>query len=147
MHQRIAEFPSKEFYRGKLITPDSVKNRSVSWTSNPCFPTIAFWDTDGKLMSGSGGGFGYSNQEEVEFITRDILSLFTYEYLRNTDVKVSIGIISFYKEQVSIILLLFAGIYWSVCISLLLQGETTAKGIGIRNGIGSIENQHQSCNG
>ncbi|EED88367.1 predicted protein [Thalassiosira pseudonana CCMP1335] len=51
-------------------------------------------------MSGSGGGFGYSNQEEVEFITRDILSLFTYEYLRNTDVKVSIGIISFYKEQV-----------------------------------------------
>lgn len=101
MHEDIAAFPSKQFYHGKLITPDSVKDRPTpAWSSCPCFTTICFWDINGRNMSTGANGHGFANIEEASFITQTILSTFANTFLKRSDI-VTLGIISFYKDQVS----------------------------------------------
>ena len=100
MHEDIAAFPSENFYDGKLITPVSVKNRVVPWSDHPCFPPIAFWDVNGRHMANSSSGHGFTNPEEAAFIIRTILSTFSHTFLKRADTKVSVGVISFYKDQV-----------------------------------------------
>jgi hypothetical protein len=101
MHDDIAAFPSKQFYCGKLITPDSVKDRPTpSWYRCPCFPTICFWDINGRNMSTGANGFGFTNIDEASFITQTILSTFAHTFLEGSDI-ITVGIISFYKDQVS----------------------------------------------
>lgn len=101
MHDSIATFPSKQFYDGKLITSDSVKNRQLPpWSSHPCFPTLCFWDTKGGSEAG-----GFANTEESDFILRKIMSSFVRGYSDAKDanvstIPISVGIISFYKDQV-----------------------------------------------
>lgn len=100
MHEDIAAFPSQQFYEGKLITPNSIKDRPAPpWSTCPCFPPICFWDTNGHNVPDSSRGF--RNNQEVEFITKAILSIFAETFLSRSDEVVSIGIISFYRDQVS----------------------------------------------
>jgi len=103
MHEDIAAFPSQEFYNGRLITPDSVKGRMTPSWSSPCFPTICFWDTNGKNMAKGQTGHGFTNHDEAEFITQTILSTFAHTFLTRSDVEVTVGIISFYKDQVKLL--------------------------------------------
>mmetsp|Transcript_9191 Transcript_9191/g.18473 ORF Transcript_9191/g.18473 Transcript_9191/m.18473 type:complete len:378 (-) Transcript_9191:262-1395(-) len=106
MHERIATFPSNQFYEDKLITSESVKNRLLSpWANHPLFPTICFWDTKRTGQSG-GGGEDFTNSEESDFILRRIMTPFVRKYSGvsfaddpNKNM-ISIGIISFYKDQV-----------------------------------------------
>lgn len=106
MHERIAVFPSKQFYEGKLITSESVKNRLLSpWENDFLFPTICFWDT--KRAGPSGVGVqDFTNTDESDFIFRRIMAPFIRKYSGvsfaddpNNNL-ISIGIISFYKDQV-----------------------------------------------
>lgn len=98
MHEDIAAFPSDQFYEGKLKTPDSVKERPTPLWYGPCFPTICFWDINRRNMSANGRGF--SNVDEASFISQTILSTFVQNFTNRSDI-VSVGIISFYNDQVS----------------------------------------------
>lgn len=103
MHERIATFPSNQFYEGKLITSESVKNRlQPTWENHPCFPTICFWDTK---RAGQNGGQDFTNTDESDFILRRIMSTFVSKFsgatfADNPNNPISVGIISFYKDQV-----------------------------------------------
>ena len=102
MHEDIAAFPSEQFYQGKLISPNSIKDRPPpAWATCPCFPPVCFWDTNGRNMPNSNGSRGFCNNEEVEFITRTVLSTFVHTFSERSNEVVTIGIISFYKDQVS----------------------------------------------
>lgn len=103
MHEEIAAFPSQEFYDGRLITPDSIKDRMTPSWSSPCFPTLCFWDTNGQKMSPGPNGHGFINRDEADFITQTILSTFAHTFLKQSDTEVTVGIISFYKDQVKIL--------------------------------------------
>lgn len=103
MHEDIAAFPSKQFYHGKLITPASVKARpEPSWLSCPCFPTICFWDTR-QDMAANPLGYGYRNSYEADFIVNRILCALADSSAMRSNVEVTVGIISFYKDQVHLL--------------------------------------------
>lgn len=51
-------------------------------------------------MPNGNGSRGFSNNEEVKFITRTILSTFASTFSERSNDVVTIGIISFYKDQV-----------------------------------------------
>jgi len=103
MHEDIASFPSQQFYEGKLITPDSVKIRSKPSWSCPCFPTICFWDINGQNMAANPMGYGFTNKEEADFITHTILSTLAHTFSKQSEVDVTVGIISFYRDQVKLL--------------------------------------------
>ena len=103
MAEDIAAFPSEEFYGGKLITPEEVLcRRSPRWVSNPCFPTVCFWDVRGKNAANcrSNNSNVFTNVEEADFIIFTLLKTFAHTYLTRSDKVLSIGIISFYSDQV-----------------------------------------------
>ncbi|KAL7542964.1 hypothetical protein ACHAXR_012270 [Thalassiosira sp. AJA248-18] len=100
MHEDIAAFPSQEFYQGKLLTPDSVKERTTPPWSCPCFPTLCFWDICGRNTSSGSMGHGFTNNQEADFVTKTILSTFARSFLQRADAEVTVGIISFYRDQV-----------------------------------------------
>jgi senataxin len=100
MHEDIAAFPSDQFYDGKLKTPDSVKERPTPLWSCPCFPTICFWDINRRNMSSATNGRGFSNGDEASFISQTILSSFVQNFMNRSDI-ITVGIISFYNDQVS----------------------------------------------
>ncbi len=102
MHKGIAMFPSNQFYEGKLITSESVKNRLLPpWANDPCFPTICFWDTK---RAGQNEAQDFTNTDESDFILRRIMATFVNRYAGATyeddPNPISVGIISFYKDQV-----------------------------------------------
>ena len=102
MHESIAAFPSQEFYHGQLLTSFNVRSRPVPvWVNNPCFKTLALWDSNGSKLSKRGNSF--TNKEEVDFIVKILLSTFAKEYVVHSDIKLTIGIISFYKDQVKML--------------------------------------------
>ena len=106
MHERIATFPSNQFYEGKLITSDSVNIRSPSpWANDSLFPTICFWDTKRAGQDG-GAAQDFTNVGESDFILRRIMAPFVRKYSGASfsddpnKSPITIGIISFYKDQV-----------------------------------------------
>jgi len=103
MCKDIADFPSQEFYDGKLITPNSINERpQPPWYSCPCFPPVCFWDIyGGKGMTTGDMGHGLSNKEEADFIISVILSTLAHTFLmKRSDADITVGIISFYRDQV-----------------------------------------------
>lgn len=108
MHERIATFPSNQFYEGRLFTSDGVKNRQLPpWSDHPCFPTLCFWDMkrSGSNTNNGSGGRDFTNTQESDFILRKIVPAFTHAYSKAKYVdepnnSISIGIISFYRDQV-----------------------------------------------
>ena len=106
MHERIAAFPSRQFYDAKLITAESVNERlPTPWADDQRFPTLCFWDTKRTAQSG-GGGHDFTNINESDFILRRIMTPFMHTFADvsladDPDTPISIGIISFYKDQVN----------------------------------------------
>ena len=99
MHEAIASFPSQQFYEGRLITPDEVRDRRAPlWTRNPCFPTVCFWDLRSANMSSKSDGHGFKNADEANFIMRRLLPAFAQECSSSGDI--TVGIITFYRDQV-----------------------------------------------
>lgn len=99
MHEEIASFPSQMFYDNLLITSSCVRNRGAApWHCNYAFPPYVFWHI-GSIMNFSKNG-GLSNISEAQFVCQ-VLRAFscTMSHVKN----ISIGIISFYNEQVSLI--------------------------------------------
>ena len=100
MHEEIASFPSKLFYDDLLITSNCVRNRSAKpWHHHHAFPPYLFWNNSGNMTSVQNGG-GLLNKGEAQFVC-DLLRAFSRVMLNTKDV--SIGIISFYNEQVALI--------------------------------------------
>ena len=100
MHPIIADFSSKQFYDGKLITSDCVKNRCPApWYKHQCFPPFLIWNLQGSMQRSKGGGI--FNKEEDSFIVKRLLELFLSRFCQNQQNQLNIGIISFYNEQVS----------------------------------------------
>ncbi len=101
MHEAIAAFPSQQFYEGRLIAAQSVVERPASPWYCTCFPPVCFWDTNGRHMSAGSMGHGFTNNQEADFITQSLLTTLARTFLIRSDEVVTIGIISFYKDQVS----------------------------------------------
>lgn len=102
MHEDIASFPSRIFYDNLLITSDTVRNRGPApWHlhSSKAFPPYLFWNLGGNMKRGKTGGL--SNVVEADFVCR-LLNAFKAS-MGNKVRNITIGIISFYNDQVSLI--------------------------------------------
>jgi senataxin len=91
MHTDINEWPSKQFYGGKLTTDTSVNSHANTGLQQ----SIAFYD----ITSGKEGKSGTSrkNEKEANYVIEII------RRLRETDKKSRIGVITFYTAQVDAI--------------------------------------------
>jgi len=99
MHEEIASFPSKMFYENLLKTSQCVQNRPAAlWHHHYAFPPYVFWDVRGIMTSSKNGGL--NNLGEAVFVCR-MLHAFSSTMPRVRDI--SIGIITFYNEQVALI--------------------------------------------
>jgi len=103
MHEKIAAFPSQLFYNGMLTTPDVIKERAAPPWDCPCLPTMCFWDTCGRNMTSSNNHRGFSNKVEANFITGTLLSTFARTFLKRSKSVITIGVISFYRDQVNLL--------------------------------------------
>lgn len=99
MHPDIAMFPSRQFYGNQLITSNCVRSRDQAlWHQHICFPPFLVWNLEqGRMVRNVDGGT--FNREEDSFILRKILRLFSQKFGQHPGI-ISIGIISFYNEQV-----------------------------------------------
>ena len=137
MHPEIASFPSNQFYSKKLITAESVLRRvSPGWQECPCFPPLCFWNTNGHMAS-SISGYGLHNSYEADFISQTLLPvLVQLRREKNPDKSItSVGIISFYKNQVCSTSLLFNFHYNKSHTFMCLIGQAS-KGTGGKNTFG-----------
>ena len=99
MHQDIASFPSRMFYDNLLITSDSVHKRGPAiWHHHDAFPPYLFWSLGGAMKRGRSGGL--SNSEEANFVCKLLLA---FKFAMSGVRDISIGVISFYNDQVSLI--------------------------------------------
>ena len=98
MHEAIATFPSLAFYGNELLESDTLKARQAPlWYQHRCFPPYRIWNTGGNNGDSMGKSGSYSNKTEIKFIT-ELLQEFRrcYGHLQG----ISIGIITFYNDQV-----------------------------------------------
>jgi superfamily I DNA and/or RNA helicase len=100
MHESIASFPSRMFYDNLLVTSDCVRNRGpAAWHHHHAFPPYLFWNVgQGTMKRGNRGG--YSNQIEANFLCALLKS---FRAIMRGIRGISIGVISFYNDQVSLI--------------------------------------------
>jgi len=99
MHDDIALFPSKTFYDSTLITSECVKSREIApWHQHTAFPPYLVWDLPAGKMEYRNRGF--RNIAEANFSIK-LLYSFSNRFRGLRDL--SIGIISFYNDQVSLI--------------------------------------------
>uniref|UniRef100_A0A7S4S262 Helicase ATP-binding domain-containing protein n=1 Tax=Ditylum brightwellii TaxID=49249 RepID=A0A7S4S262_9STRA len=121
MHDEIVRFPSMHFYSGQLITSSNVRGRGLAtWSSHPCFPPYRFWNLNKGIMKRSAEG-GVSNQDEYMFIRR---LLNEFGILFNRVRPISIGIISFYNDQVELLKRSINSLPWIKSGKISLQIST-----------------------
>jgi len=101
MHNAIVQFPSKKFYAGNLLTDEKVKKRRRAiWHEKHEFPLFPPYlvNVKGRCYRNSCGG--NSNDVEATFIT-SLVCTFSSQF---RGVKgISIGIITFYNDQVALL--------------------------------------------
>lgn len=108
MHENIMNFSNKEFYGGNLIADTSVKDTVLSYDENEFLLHTAF-----DFIDTAGCGFNEelnleslstSNPEEANLLLKHLHALLAqYEQGNKQNKKLSIGIISPYKEQVQLL--------------------------------------------
>ena len=95
-HKAICEFPSKEFYNGRLNTDPSVSQQFCSvkryWPSGPNCP-IAFCDVEGKEEDGSSHHKVHQESKNNRMEAEKIVSRFIYCIL------VDVQIYKFYNSS------------------------------------------------
>ena len=98
MHDEIATFPSVAFYGNELVPSDSLKTRRAPlWYQHPCFPPYLIWNTGDNNSDSKGKNGSYNNKTEIRFIS-DLLKEFRRIFGHQQGI--SIGIITFYSDQV-----------------------------------------------
>jgi ATP-dependent RNA/DNA helicase IGHMBP2 len=110
MNENIMNFSNREFYNGNLIADASVKDSLLSYDENEHLLNTAF-----DLIDTAGCGYteiinpeslSIANPEEATLLIDHLkLLLQQYESKSNLEKKISIGIISPYKEQVQLLTL------------------------------------------
>ncbi len=108
MHENIMNFSNKQFYQEKLKADVSVKDVVLSYDENEILLNTAF-----DFIDTAGCGYNEilnteslstSNPEEANLLLRHLKSLIEqYEQSNKQNRKISIGIISPYKEQVQLL--------------------------------------------
>lgn len=107
MHEHIMNFSNEQFYEGKLKADELVKNRVLSSDSE--FDVLT---TSLNFIDTAGCGFdeqlnpeslSISNPEEAVLLMKHLTLLLQHYTQNNSSKKISVGIISPYKEQVQYI--------------------------------------------
>lgn len=98
MHPEISQFPSQEFYEGRLADgADMAALRLQPWHDSQLLGPYRFFDVRGVQTRGSKGQ-SLVNMEEIK-VALQLYSRFRADYGRSVDVKAKIGIITPYKAQ------------------------------------------------
>ncbi|KNA09666.1 hypothetical protein SOVF_151530, partial [Spinacia oleracea] len=102
MHPSISLFPNKEFYQNRIIDASHVKERTYKRTflEGEMYGSYSFIDVE-RGRESFNKGHSPRNVEEAAVIDRIIAKLFKRHCM--TKQKVSVGVISPYKGQVSLI--------------------------------------------
>lgn len=109
MHPEISVFPSKEFYRDKLKDgPNNHLNTSRNWHANTIFGPYRFFDVAGQQEQ-SARSKSLINRNEASVIL-ELYQALEYIY-GHTFLNGKIGIISPYKQQVTLLKNVFQNIY------------------------------------
>ncbi len=105
MHEHIMNFSNQKFYQGKLIADNSVKNTLLSFNENEILlnTPIDFIDTAGcgynEIVNSE--SLSIANPEEAQLLIKHLkLVLEQYYQTNKTEKRITIGLISPYKEQV-----------------------------------------------
>ena len=97
MHPEISQFPSKQFYDGRLIDGEGLAElRNMPWHKSGLLGPYRFFDVKGTQMNGA-KGHSYVNMEEVGDALR-LYNRLRSDY-RSYDFRGKIGIITPYKAQ------------------------------------------------
>jgi ATP-dependent RNA/DNA helicase IGHMBP2 len=99
MHNAIMQFSSNEFYGGNLLADESVASRLLFEGDEP----VLFIDTAGSGYEEKLEGKSISNPEEAEFVVTHLVRLITGINERNNPALPSIGVISPYRHQVTLL--------------------------------------------
>jgi len=105
MHPAISRISSDLFYGGKVKTSECVKERGKTavapWHQIGKYPPFCIWNLEGKMAQSHNKGF--ANHQEGNFIVETLLPRFLQQYtsIRKKTDDIEIGIISFYRDQVS----------------------------------------------
>jgi len=98
MHPEISQFPSQEFYEGRLADgADMATLRMQPWHDSHLLGPYRFFDVRGVQTRGSKGQ-SLVNMEEIK-VAMQLYHRFRTDYGRNVEVKAKIGIITPYKAQ------------------------------------------------
>jgi senataxin len=98
MHPEISQFPSQEFYEGRLADGvDMATLRLQPWHDSQLLGPYRFFDVRGVQTRGSKGQ-SLVNMEEIK-VALQLYNRFRTDYGRSVDIKAKIGIITPYKAQ------------------------------------------------
>ncbi|DBA03729.1 TPA: hypothetical protein N0F65_004146 [Lagenidium giganteum] len=99
MHPEISQFPSRQFYQGKLVQEREIKDWTTrKYHQDPYFKPFLFFDVLGGQQSQVRGSKSLRNLSEVEFVLMLVRTLLTR--FSEMEWKKKIGIIAPYKQQI-----------------------------------------------
>src|SRR6478735_2379593 len=99
MNKLIMQFPSREFYESKLVADPSVANQTLFTGDEP----IVFIDTAGSGYEEKLEGKSISNPEEAVFLVKHLSGMMESWNKEDKGILPSIGVISPYRHQVTLL--------------------------------------------
>lgn len=108
MHPEISQFPSQQFYEGKLVDGDDMLAlRKQPWHSSPLLGPYRFFDVKGEQQRGQ--GHSLMNTAEIK-VAMQLYKRATTDY-KGVDWRGKVGIITPYKAQLHQLRLEFQRVY------------------------------------